>query len=153
MSEAEDSGPAPGGGEARRDNGLTVQRPVVVAILYLINVFIGFSVIVGVILAYVWRSDRDTQEWEKSHYTYLIRTFWIGLAVFAVTAAFWISSFVAVLPAEGQQAESPGAVVAVFFSIFAVWLAMAGWFCARCVLSLVRSGRREPMPRPETWLF
>ena len=63
------------------DTGVTLYRPIIVAILYLANLFTGFSVLIGLILAYVWRNDRDVTEWEETHFTYLIRTFWIGFWV------------------------------------------------------------------------
>ena len=96
--------------------GVTLQRPAIVGLLYLLNIFVGFSVFVGLVLAYVWRGETETQEWEKTHYTYLIRTFWIGLAVFLGAFVLLMSTIVGVTfdqAVQGKQAE-PGFVVGVF---------------------------------------
>jgi len=132
--------------------GVTIQRPVIVALLYLLNIFMGFSVFVGLVLAYVWRGEAESQEWERTHYTYLIRTFWIGLAVFLGVFALWfavIAGSAMVRPA----AEPEPSFFLVFFAGFLVWGLLAVWFCTRCILSLVKSGDCKPMPRPGTLLF
>ena len=46
-------------------------------ILYLVGFVIGITVLIGVIMAYINRGQASN--WARSHYTYLIRTFWIGL--------------------------------------------------------------------------
>ena len=134
--------------------GVTLQRPVIVALLYLLNIFVGFSVFVGLVLAYVWRGEAETQAWEKTHYTYLIRTFWIGLAVFVGTFVLLIGSMVGLAFDQAGQSDppEPGFFLG-FFGVIGVWLASAVWFCIRCVLSLVKAGECKPMPRPRTWLF
>jgi uncharacterized membrane protein len=134
--------------------GLTVQRPTIVGLLYLLNIFVGFSVFVGLILAYVWRREADAQEWERTHYTYLIRTFWIGLAVFLGMFAVWIAvMFGVVFNQAGENQPPPAEFFSVFFLAILVWLLCAIWFCIRCILSLVKAGDCRPMPKPGTWLF
>ena len=134
--------------------GVTLQRPVIVALLYLLNIFVGFSVFVGLVLAYVWRGEAETQAWEKTHYTYLIRTFWIGAAVFVGTFVLLIATIfgVAIDQAGRSDQADPGFFLG-FFGVIGVWLMSAAWFCIRCVLSLVKAGDGKPMPRPGTWLF
>ncbi len=41
--------------------GVTLMRPTIVGALYLLNIFLGFSVFIGLILACIWRSDAATQ--------------------------------------------------------------------------------------------
>ncbi|WP_235901225.1 DUF4870 family protein [Pontixanthobacter aquaemixtae] len=134
---------------------MTLYRPTIVAILYLLNIVLGFSVFVGLVLAYVWRSERDTQEWEKTHYTYLIRTFWIGFVVcLAMFALFFGTIFGPAAFAEpGSNYPPSETFLAAMFSGVFVGIIAAIWFCARTVLSMVKAGNQEPMPRPETWLF
>ena len=137
-----------------RPSGVTIQRPTIIGILYLANIFTGFSVIVGVVLAYVWRGEAETREWEKTHFTYNIYTFWIGFALFMLTFVGW---FVMIFSTAAMQAGSnqpPGPLFfVVFFGGFALWLLAGAWFVTRCILSLMRCGKRQPMPKPTTWLF
>lgn len=130
-------------------NGVTLQRPFIVALLYLLNIFLGFSVIVGVILAYIWRGEDKTEAWEQTHYTYLIRTFWIGIGV--VIAMFVLFILLAIATSGGY---GPGVgVIMVMFLAMGLFLLSAAWFCVRSILSMVKAGNREPMPNPESWLF
>lgn len=97
---------------------------LVIYILYLIPV--GVTHIVGLVMAYV---ARDTApEWLRSHYTFQIRTFWIGLlyAVIAGLLCFVVVGFLLV----------PVVVI---------------WFIVRCALGLVRLSQRQPYPTPQSW--
>jgi uncharacterized membrane protein len=103
------------------------QMPLIIYILYLASFLNGVTAIVGVVLAYV---SRDTApEWLKSHYTFQIRTFWIGLLLFAIA-------------------------VPLCFIIIGIpmVLAAAVWFVVRCVLGLSRLTRAEPYPTPLSWV-
>jgi uncharacterized membrane protein len=111
--------PAPGG-------GFDLNHPTIVSLLYIASCVTGVTAIVGLVLSYVWRGD-TAGGWEQSHYTYLIRTFWIGL----------VAGFVGVI------------LSAVLIGI-PLLIAVAVWFVVRSVLSLVRAQRRESMPDPET---
>ncbi|WP_321276804.1 hypothetical protein [Thiomicrorhabdus indica] len=48
-------------------------------ILYLVGLVIGLTALVGVIFAYVKRSE-ENPDWLNAHYSFQIRTFWYGLA-------------------------------------------------------------------------
>jgi len=43
-------------------------QPTIVAVLYLVGPFIGISGLIGLVLAYVWRSEKP-DSWEATHYT------------------------------------------------------------------------------------
>lgn len=134
---------------------VTITRPTIVVILYLLNFALGFSVMVGVVLAYVWRGEEETQEWERTHYTYLIRTFWIGLVVLMIAMFGYFGMFFGLIFAQhaaGGEPPSPMFFLLVF-GMMGLFLLAAAWFAARCIRSLVRIGSRQPMPHPETWLF
>lgn len=151
MDETAQAAPQP---ELPPRTGVTLQRPAIVGLLYLLNIFLGFSVFVGLVLAYVWRRDAETQEWERTHYTYLIRTFWIGLSVFMGMFVLWFVVMFGSIVAQSEQDQSlPPAFPLVFFLAILVWLLCAIWFCIRCILSLVKAGDCKPMPKPGTWLF
>lgn len=108
--------------------GFDFNGPTIVSLLYLSSFVLGVTVIVGVVLAYVWKGEARAG-WEASHYEYLIRTFWIGL----------IGSALGVL------------LLLVLIGAL-VLLAVAVLVVVRCVLSLVNAQKREPMPNPQTWL-
>ena len=147
----------PSSATPQSSTGITLQRPTIIGILYLANFVLGFSVIVGVILAYIWRSETEAQDWEKTHFTYHIRTFWIGFAIFMLTFIgyfVFIFGMIAAHEMNGGGSEPPSpAIFIVIFGWIIVWFLSAAWFLARCVLSLVKSSNRQPMPKPETWLF
>lgn len=129
-------------------------RPIIISVLYLANFFVPFTALVGVILAYVWRKEAETPEWESTHFTYLIHTFWISTLVFVLGIVVLIIGMVAMMAAQGGNAEAAGLAIGGLFVLMAlVWLADAGWFAVRCILSLMKSTSRQPMPRPRTWLF
>ena len=118
-----DRGTGPSGYvEPGKDNVLLIY------ILYLVSFVIGITVLVGVVMAYLNRGQAS--EWARSHYTYLIRTFWIGLL-------YGLVSFLLTFVLIG----------------FVTALATAIWVIIRCVKGLQLVGRREPVPNPTTWLW
>lgn len=131
----------------------TLYNPTIVAILYLLSFAVPFTSLVGVVLAYVWRSEDRTLDWELTHYAYLIRTFWIGLVLVVVPIIFMFAGFLAAVPHHGASQAAPVGFLVTAVLVMLLWLAAAAWFVARCVLSLIRAGRQEPMPRPTSWLF
>jgi len=106
------------------------QMAFVVYILYLAHFVpvIGWdATIVGVVLAYV---ERDTAApWLKSHFTFLIRTFWIGLLFYVASIALCV-------------------ILIGIPLLLATWV----WFIVRCALGLSRLLRSEPYPTPESWV-
>jgi uncharacterized membrane protein len=101
---------------------------LVIYILYLAGLVIGVTGLVGIVLAYINRGKAGG--FVESHYTFLIRTFWIGL-LYALIA-----------------------MVLVFVMIgFLLMFAVAVWFIARCVLGLQALQRGEPIKNPESWLL
>ncbi|MCB2049147.1 MAG: DUF4870 domain-containing protein [Novosphingobium sp.] len=98
------------------------------SLLYLSSFILGVTSIVGVVLAYVWKGEAK-EEWEISHYEYLINTFWIG----------FVGSIVSV-------------VLMVVLIGFLLLPAVIVLMVVRCVLSLINAQKREPMPNPRTLL-
>ena len=151
--------------EGSTGTGVTLYRPIIVAILYLANLFTGFSVLIGLILAYVWRNDADVTEWEETHFTYLIRTFWIGfwlivLMIFGmVGAALWseiaglLGDSAAANAAPAPAGPPPPVVAAMIFGGALIGFLLFIWYCVRSILSLANAANRRPMPKPKTWLF
>ncbi|MBB6123914.1 DUF4870 family protein [Sphingobium subterraneum] len=108
--------------------GFEFNRPTIIGLLYVGAYITGISGIIGLVLAYVWKGEPH-EPWEATHYTYLIRTFWIGL----------LGVFLGVLTL----------IVGIGFLILA---GLCIWTLVRIVLSLVNAQKRAPMPNPQTWL-
>ncbi|MEM6460405.1 MAG: DUF4870 domain-containing protein [Pseudomonadota bacterium] len=98
-----------------------------VYILYLVGLMLPVTIIVGMVMAYMNRGN--SQEWIDSHYTYAIRTFWIGI----------VYSFISFF-------------TAFVFIGFLLAVATAVWFIIRCVKALQAITRKEPITNVETWL-
>ena len=97
-------------------------------ILYLLSLIFGVTSLVGLVMAYVNKSDAP--EWVQSHYRFQIRTFWIGLlfaVVGAVTAAFVV-----------------GILILAFLFI---------WWIARCVTGMRYFSEGRAHPDPASWMF
>ncbi|GAB5348479.1 DUF4870 family protein [Alteriqipengyuania sp. 357] len=139
--------------------GVMLQRPIIVSALYLIGLMNGVTVLIGLILAYVWRGDESTPEWEKTHFTYLIRTFWV---VFWFCVLAFAGVLVAVLATavgelstpdvSGQAADAPAVLLAVVGAAI-LGMVLFVWSCIRTILSLARATSCQPMARPKTYLF
>lgn len=124
---------------SNQDNGISPRQTdrwlepgatnaLVIYILYLAGLVIGVSGIVGIVLAYVNRGKAGG--FVESHYTFLIRTFWIGLLYALISVVLMM-------------------LVVGFLLMFVV----AVWFIARCVLGLQALQRGEPVKNPQSWLL
>ncbi|WP_096085274.1 DUF4870 family protein [Agaribacterium haliotis] len=103
-------------------------NPKLVYILYLVGILLGFTGIIGVIIAYINKSDAP--EWIQSHYRFQIRTFWIGL-LYSVIAMILTTVIV-------------GFFVLVFVLI---------WLIIRCVKGMKYLDKGEAYPEPSSWMF
>lgn len=109
--------------------GFEFNRPTIIGLLYAGSYITGLSGLIGLVLAYVWRSEPH-EPWEATHYSYLIRTFWLSIAAVII------------------------GVVTLIVGVGFVILGLIGlWALVRIVLSLVNAQKRAPMPNPETLLF
>ena len=99
----------------------------VVYILYIAAMFLPFLILVGIVIAYVNRGKAGG--WVDTHYTWLIRTFWIGL----------LFVFVSIILAV----DAVGLLLMVVMPI---------WVIVRCVVGLQTANREEPIKNPESWL-
>lgn len=99
-----------------------------VYILYLVGIFTGLTALVGVVIAYVNRSDAP--EWLRTHYQFQIRTFWMS-CLWAVATV--ILSFVLI-----------GILVGL------VWLV---WLVVRCIKGWKALTTQQAVANPTTWWF
>jgi uncharacterized membrane protein len=130
--------------------GLQFNGPTLISVLYLATWFTVFTALVGVILAYVWRRHAP-HEWERTHYRYLIRTFWMGIAGYAIVGAGFVGFMVASeadLPDNGAM-DIAVIVAAVVGGLWVVLLSIL--LVIRCAMSLVNAQQDAPMPRPGSW--
>jgi len=104
--------------------------------LFLAALATGFTAIVGVIVAYLKRGDTRGTIWE-SHFTGLIRLFWIGMAVFAVWLALVIAG-VAGLVANANHDTIP-TVAGLFPVAWLLSLVYLLWYVYRPVRGLLRA--------------
>ncbi len=113
----------------RPQGGFDLNPPTIVALLYLAGALVGVTVLIGLILAYVWRKE-PLEGWEKSHFDFHIRTFWWSIV-------FTIVSFVLSIILIGL----------VGFMLVGLWALI------RTVVALVAAQKRAPLPRPHTLLW
>ena len=102
-------------------------RPTIVSLLYLASFLtLGLSGLAGLVLAYAWR-NLGHDAWEQSHFTFLIRTFWLGLG-FAVICSL-LAIFALPLPLLG-------------------FVAIAVWIVVRSAMALVAAQKHAPIRYP-----
>ena len=100
----------------------------VIYILYLLGFVIGITPLVGIVMAHINRGK--TGGWIETHYTWAIRTFWLGMAGALV-------SFVLMFVLIG----------------FVLMLAIVLWFVLRMIIGLQAVSRGEPIRDPQSWLI
>ncbi|WP_173934984.1 DUF4870 domain-containing protein [Chelativorans sp. Marseille-P2723] len=100
----------------------------VIYVLYLLGFVIGISALVGIVMAYLNRGQ--SAEWLETHYTWAIRTFWIGV-LYAVIST----------------------VLMVVGIGFLLMLLVAVWLVVRVVIGLQRVSRNEPISNPLSWVL
>jgi uncharacterized membrane protein len=104
------------------------ETPMIIYILYLGGFVFALTSLVGVIMAYVNRNG--AAPWAQTHYTFQIRTFWIGL--------FYL--FVSLL--------------CCFILIgFVMMLLVAIWLIIRCAKGIKLSSAAQPYPNVTSWLW
>lgn len=104
------------------------QNIQVIYILYLVGFVIGITPLIGVVIAYVNRGK--SEPWVETHYTWAIRTFWIGILFSLI-----------------------GVVLALVLIGFLLLFAVAVWFIVRCIVGLQAVGRNEPIRNPKAWII
>lgn len=103
-----------------------IKNAQLIYVLYFAGFIVGLTVIIGVIMAYMNRGKAGAMI--DSHYTWLIRTFWIG----------FLGSFVSALLM----------IVGIGFLLI---VAIAIWAIIRLIKGLQALGRSEPIADPQSW--
>lgn len=126
-------------------------RPFIVGAMFLGTYFVPFLVLIGLALAYYFKRNPE-EDWELSHFRYLIRTFWIAIFGAMIVLALSILG----LWVWQQSGKTVGGDEVLMGLLIPLFVAMAPLlvFCGvRIVLSLMRAASHKPMPKPETWAF
>lgn len=97
-------------------------------VLYALSVISGLPMLIGLILAYIARGEAP--DWQKSHYTFMIHTFWYFVVLVAA-----------------------GAVLALFLVGFALLWVLPLWVAIRVIRGWMLLENHEPVPNPQSWLF
>lgn len=122
-----DSTPAPANSDPGNDRIIAS----IVYVLYLIGPANGFTVLIGVIIAFM-RKDR-APAWLATHYEFQIRTvlYAIALVLVAIIGVF--------------------TVILIPLSLL-IWLLLGLWIVVRCVVGLMRIVDARPNPDPTSFL-
>ena len=99
-----------------------------VYILYFVGYLTGITSLIGVTIAYLQQYSAAPEL--KSHYTFQVRTFWIGVIFLVI-----------------------GGVL--FFSGIGVFILLAGffWSLMRNAKGILALNRNEPITNPNSWMF
>ncbi|MGO2148113.1 MULTISPECIES: DUF4870 family protein [Halomonas] len=101
---------------------------MVVYALYLASFVVGFTSVVGVIIAYVYQGKGPA--WLDEHYRYQVRTFWIGLLYASIS---FLLTFVLIG--------------------FPLLFALAVWFIVRCVKGFKGLQDKRAPSNVDSWLI
>jgi uncharacterized membrane protein len=127
------------------DYGATEDRtmPAVAYALYLLGfVTAGFSAVAGLIVALA--SQGGAGPMMRSHFTFLTRTFGLGLA----WCVFWGLLFAISIPLSLILIGIP----LLLLSKLALGLGVV-WYGVRCIVGVIFLSQGEPYPRPYSWLI
>jgi uncharacterized membrane protein len=101
---------------------------LIIYVLYLASLVVGITGLVGLIMAYVSKSDAP--DWLKTHYNFQIRTFWIGL----------LYAFI-------------GGLLTIVAIGFLILLFVVIWWIVRCAQGLNYLSKDQPVANYRSWFF
>jgi uncharacterized membrane protein len=113
-------------------SGFEFNQPAIVALCYIASALTAFPMLIGLVLAYVWKGT-PAGAWEESHFRFHIRSFWLGI-VWALILA---------IPT----------VLTLGLAGWILYPLLALWFLIRSIMALARAQRHEPIANVETWLW
>ena len=126
------------------DDGATEDRtlPAVVYGLFLFGfATAGLATFVGLILAYSNQAIAGPQM--RTHYTFLIRTFWKAF----VWSFLWGCLFLVSIPLSFILIGIPLLILSkIMLGVGIVW------YGTRCIVGVIFLAQGEPYPRPYSWL-
>lgn len=103
--------------------------PIVVYALFLAGIVTGgLTMLVGVVIAYVYRGQGP--HWFDEHYRYQIRTFWLAVLYFAISG-----------------------LLTLILIGFVTWLLAVVWLVIRCVKGIKRLQEQRAPDNVDAWLI
>jgi len=115
--------------------------PAVVYGLYLIGLTHGITTVIGLIIAYACRDQAGPRMY--SHYTWLIRTFWLTIGAMVAGGLMLLVGIPLSLLLVGIPIVMVGGVL-----LGAAWV-----YClVRVIIGIIYLARDEELPRPYAWL-
>ena len=100
----------------------------IVYVLYLIGLLTGITMIIGVVMAYIYKDE--SPEWLRTHYESQIRIFWIGLLYCAIA----------------------GLLTFILIGVL-LYVVIAIWWIVRCVKGLKHLDQKGAYPDYQGWAF
>lgn len=116
--------------EPRAGEGFDFNKPTIVALVWLVGAITALPAIIAPILAYIWKGEAHPA-WMSSHYSYHIRTLWIGIAYAIIAVPLILLLGLGLL----------------IFALLPVWIII------RALIALAAAQRHQPVERPGSWLF
>jgi uncharacterized membrane protein len=114
--------------------------PAVVYALYILGLFHGLTLFIGLIMAYVLRGGAGAVN--QSHYTYLIRTFWISLIWMVIGAGVVLVGLPFTIVIVGIPVVIAGGIICTLAWVYAM---------VRSIIGAVRLAEGQPISRPEAY--
>lgn len=116
--------------------------PAVAYGLYLFGLTHLLTIFLAVLIAYFNKADASPKM--QSHYTFIIRTFWLSIAWWLIGGALVVFGFVLMIVLIGFPMMMVGGTI--------IGLVVA-WSAVRCLLGGYYLLKDEAYPRPQSWLF
>lgn len=138
MSETSQPTPAPAAPATHEERVL----PAVAYVLYLIGLTHGVTVIFALLIAYFNRAEASAKM--QTHYTFIIRTFWLSIGWFLIGAVIFLVGIPLSLVLIGIPMMGIGS---------SICLSVIVWSAIRCCLGGYYLLKDEAYPRPQSWLF
>ena len=123
--------------------GATEDRtmPAVAYGMYLLAFATGITAFIGLIIAYAQRNNAGAKM--RTHYTFIIRTFWISIAWWLIGGFLVVFGGIFSIILVGLP----------FLMLGGLILALVGvWWAIRCIVGVIYLARDEAYPRPKAWL-
>lgn len=142
----------PGSTKSAVDLNDPTQQAKIIYILYLVGMLTGgLTTIGGLVWAYVNRGGEEG--WIRSHYNFLIGTFWksliMGVGLTLLLGVMMLLNWLLLMlsPALG--------LFAMLATLIATLggLALLVWFVVRCAKGLMILGKNQPIENPSVWMM
>ena len=116
--------------------------PAVAYVLYLVGLPHGITIFFALLVAYFNRADASPKM--QTHYTFIIRTFWLSIGWFLIGAAVFAVGIPLSIVLIGLPMMAVGGTICASVVV---------WSAVRCLVGGYYLLKDEPYPRPQAWLF